>query len=120
MGSSVPQCPIFLVPSFRRAITTTSCDVMPSASSTIRTPSGDTGALNGFTSFFQDFLFDFGQRPANARTGSECVSAAAKLLANRADIDPFIFGTHADAHFAVGQFFEKYSGDNATNCTEMI
>ena len=67
-----------------------------------------------------NFFFDFRQRSAHARTGSECVTAAAKFLANRAHIHPFVFGTHADAHLSVGKFFEKYSDDDAVNCAEMI
>src|SRR5258708_7284727 len=116
IGSSVPQWPIFFVPSCRRASATTSCDVIPSALSTSRTPSGDSGALNGFTSFLHNFFFDFRQRSAHARTGSECVAAAAKFLANRGHVHLFVFGTHADAHLSVGKFFEKHSDDNAVNC----
>src|SRR4030095_403947 len=120
IGSSVPQWPIFFVPSCRRASATTSCDVIPSALSTSRTPSGDADALNGFTSFLQNFFFYFCQRSAHTRTSSECVPAAAKFLANRAYIHPSVFGTHADPHLSVGKFFEKYSDDNAVNCAEMI
>src|SRR6266446_2621900 len=116
IGSSVPQWPIFFVPSWRRASATTSCDVIPSALSTSRTPSGDVSALNDFTSFLHNFFFDFRQRSAHARTGSEGVPAAAKSLANRAHIHPFVFGTHADAHLSVGKFFEKYSDDDPLNC----
>src|SRR5262245_2001483 len=120
IGSSVPQWPIFFVPSCRRASATTSCDVIPSALSTSRTPSGNAGPLNGFTSFLQNFFFDFRQRSAHACTGSERVTAAAKFLANRAYIHPFVFGTHAHAHLSIGKFFEKHSGDNVVNCAEMI
>src|SRR5678815_2440373 len=95
---------------------TTSCDVIPSALSTSRTPSGEAGALNGFTSFLQNFFFDLRQRSAHAGTGSECVPAAAKFLANRTHVHPFVFGTHADAHLSVGKFFEKHSDDDAVNC----
>src|ERR1051325_819610 len=120
IGSSVPQWPIFFVPSCRRANATTSCDVIPSALSTRRTPSGDAGAFNGFTSFLQNFFFDFPQRSAHTRASRECVTAAAKLLANRADIHPFVFGTHADAHLSIGKFLEEDSDDDAVNCAEMI
>src|SRR4029077_12026242 len=104
------------VPSCRRASATTSCDVIPSALSTSRTPSGDAGAAKGFTSFLQNFFFHFRQRSAHARTGSECVTAAAKFLTNRAHIHPFVFGTHADPHLSIRKFFEKHSDDNAVNC----
>src|SRR5213075_877470 len=116
IGSRVPQWPILLIPSFRRATATTSCDVIPSALSTSRTPSGEAGALNGFTSFLQNFFFRFRQRSAHARPGSECVPAAAKFLTNRAYIHAFVFGTHADAHLSVGKFLEKHSDDNTVNC----
>src|SRR6185503_11610465 len=95
IGSSVPQWPIFLVPICRRASATTSCDVIPSALSTSRTPSGDAGALNGVTSFLQNFFFNFRQCSLHARTCSEGVTAAAKLLANPAYIHAFVLGTHA-------------------------
>src|SRR5262249_59497942 len=98
---------------------TRSCDVIPSALSTSRTPSGE-GALNGFTSFLQDSFLDFCQRSAHARTGSECVPATAKFLANRAYIHPFVFGTHANPHLSVGKLFEKHSDDHAVDCAEMI
>src|SRR5205807_3051770 len=120
IGSSVPQWPIFFVPSCRRASATTSCDVIPSALSTSRTPSGDAGALNGFTSFLQNFFFDFRQRSAHTRTGCECVSSATKFLANRAYIHPFVFGTHADSHLSVREFFEKHGDDDSVKCAKMI
>jgi hypothetical protein len=85
-----------------------------------RTPSGDAGAFNGFTSFLQNFFFDFRQRSAHTRTGSECVTAAAKFQANRAHIHSFVFRTHADAHLSIGKFFEKHSDNDAVNCAEMI
>src|SRR5438552_9701827 len=103
LGQSVPQLPIFFIPSYRRDSAKTSFDVIPTDLSTSRTPSGDAGVLNGFTSFLQNFFFDFRQRSAHARTGSECVPAAAKFLANRAHIHQFVFGTHADAHLPVGK-----------------
>ena len=77
-------------------------------------------ALNGFTSFLQNFFFDFRQRSAHPRAGSQCMPAAAKFLANRAYIHAFVFGTHADAHLSVRKFFEKRSDDDAVNCAEMI
>ena len=76
--------------------------------------------LKGFTSFLQNFFFDFRQRSAHARTRSECVTAAAKFLANRAHIDSFVLGAHADSHLSVGKFFEKHSDNDAVNCAEMI
>src|SRR5437762_4122097 len=118
IGSRVPQWPIFLVASFRRVSATTSCDVIPSALSTSSTPSGF--ALKDSTNFLQNLCFDLGEASSNTRAGGECVSAAAEFLANRADIDRFIFRTHADAHFAVSQFFKKNCDDHAANCPEMI
>src|SRR6266403_2206238 len=118
IGSSVPQWPIFLVPSFRRVNATTSCDVIPSALSTSRMPSGS--ALNDVTNFLQNLFFHFAEAPANARAGSQCMPAAAELLANRANIDGFIFRSHADAHLAVRQFFEENGNDHAPDCPEMI
>src|SRR5207248_9673394 len=118
IGSSVPQWPIFLVASFRRASATTSWDVMPSALSTSSTPSGF--ALKDSTSFLQNLSFDLGEASANTGASGQSMPAATEFLANRANIDRFIFRTHADTHFAVSQFFKKDRNDNAANCPEMI
>ena len=71
-------------------------------------------------SFSTIFFFHFGKRPAHACAGGEGVAAATKLLANRADIDRFVFRAHADAHFAIGQFLEKDGHDHALNGAQMI
>ena len=76
--------------------------------------------LKGFTNFLQNFFFDFDKASSNARASRKCVPAAAKFLANRADIDLFIFRTHAHAHFAVSEFFKKYGDNDAANCPEMV
>src|ERR1041385_8105497 len=120
IGSRVPQWPIFFVPSCRRANATTSCDVIPSALSTSKTPSGDGGALNGFTSFLQNFFFDLGQRSPHARTSGERGAAAAKFLADCAYIHALVLRTHADPYLPVGEFFEKNSDNDALNCAEMV
>src|SRR5215472_1466333 len=106
------------MPSFRRVSATTSCDVIASALSTSSTPSGD--ALKGFTNFLQNLFFDLGKASANTRARGQCVPAPAEFLANRADIDGFVFRTHADADFAISQFFKKDGDDDAVNCPEMI
>ena len=41
------------------------------------------------------------------------MASSAELLADSADIDSITFGTHAHAHFAVGQFFEEHSHNDA-------
>src|ERR1700730_10783164 len=109
---------MFLVPSFRRASATTSCDVISAALSTSRMPSGS--ALNNVTNFLQNLFFHFADAPANACAGSQCVTAAAELLANRANIDGFVFRSHTDAQLAVRQFFEENGNDHAPDCAEMI
>src|ERR1700746_3338707 len=91
---------------------------MPSALSTSSTPSGS--ALKDSTHSLQNLSFDLSEVSANTRTRGQCVPAAAEFLANRADIDRFIFRTHADAHFVVSQFFKEDRNDNAANCPEMI
>src|SRR3982751_1639453 len=118
MGSSVPQWPLFLLPSCRRAIATTSCEVMPSALSTRRTPSGI--ATDDITNFLQNFLFDFRERAANTRPGGKNVSATAKFFADGAHIHFVAFRTHAHAHFAVGQFLKENRHNNAVNRAQMI
>src|SRR5947199_771855 len=118
MGSSVPQWPTLLISSLRRTNATTSCDVIPAALSTSRTPSGV--ALDCCTGLFHDFFLYFRQCPANARPGGEDMAATTKLCANRADIERFIFRAHADAHFSIGQFFEENGHDHTANCAQMI
>src|SRR6266516_4869717 len=81
-------------------------------------PSGS--ALNDFTNFLQNLFFDFGKTSANARAGSKTMAATTELLANRADVDSFVFRTHAHPHFALGKFFEKDGDDHAANCAKMI
>src|SRR4029077_17040421 len=87
IGSRVPQWPTFFIPSCRRTTATTSCDVIPSALSTSKTPSG--GAANDVTRFLQNFLFYFLQRSTNARAGGKNMSTAAKFLANGAHVHFF-------------------------------
>src|ERR1700704_1546060 len=118
IGSSVPQWPIFLISSLRRTIATTSCDVIPSALSTSRTPSGP--AVNDVTNCLQDFRFDFGERSAHARTRGKSMTATAKFLADRADIGGITLRAHAHPHFAVRQFFKEDGNDDTTNCPNMI
>src|SRR5205809_2147508 len=118
MGSSVPQWPAFLIPSLRRTSATTSCEVIPCALSTRRTPSGV--GFKDVTNFLQGSFFDFGERATHARARRESVSSAPKFLADYADIHSVAFRAHADAHFAFGQFFEEDSNDNATNRAQMI
>src|SRR5512132_1411474 len=48
------------------------------------------------------------------------MASSTELLANSADIDSITFGTHAHAHFAIGQFIEKNGNDNATDRAQVI
>src|ERR1700757_2965436 len=89
IGSRVPQCPTFLMPSWRRTSATTSCEVIPSALSTSRTPSGET-ANNG-TNLLQNFLFHVGQVAFNPRARGKNVPAAAEFLADRAHVHSLVF-----------------------------
>src|SRR5205807_9305234 len=118
IGSSVPQWPTFLIPSWRRASATTSCEVMPSALSTSRTPSGT--AADDITHFLQNFLFELGERAADARASCEHVAAAAKFFADRADVHFFALGTHADAHLPVREFLKEDSDDDAANRAQVV
>src|SRR5215216_2541461 len=119
MGSSVPQWPIFLVPSFCRVSATTSCEVISSALSTSRTPSG-LALVENVTNFLQNSLFYLIKTSANARAGCKRVASAAEFLTDRADIDGFVFRSHADAHLTVGQFFEENGDDHAAHRAQMI
>src|SRR4029077_8374464 len=118
MGSSVPQCPTFLISSLRRISATTSCDVMPSALSTSKTPSGV--AANDITNCLQNSLFDFSERTAHACTCRQSMSTAAEFLTDRAHVCLFTLRTHAHTHFAVGQFFKKDGDNNSADGAEMI
>src|SRR5581483_8334092 len=117
-GSSVPQWPTFLMSSLRLTIATTSCDVMPSALSTSRTPSGV--AVKDMGNFRQHFAFDFGERAADPRTGGKFVTAAAEFCRDRADVGPIVFRSHADAHFAVAELLEKCGNNHAADGADMI
>jgi hypothetical protein len=48
IGSSVPACPTFRVPSDRRTTSTTSWEVIPDGLSTSTSPSG-AGVIDGYT-----------------------------------------------------------------------
>src|SRR5438552_10243235 len=118
MGSSVPQWPTFLISSLRRTRATTSCEVIPSALSTSRTPSGV--AVNDVTNRLQNALLYFTQSTTNPGAGCECMSAAAKFLADGANIHRFTLGPHAHADFAVSEFFKKNRHDDPANGANMI
>src|SRR6476469_10423270 len=98
MGSSVPQCPTFFICKRRRTIATTSCEVIPAALSTSRTPSGV--AVNDIANLLQNFCFNLGQRSAHSRPGRQLVSAAAEFLADGTNVGGLGLGTHADADFS--------------------
>src|SRR5437660_5541590 len=118
IGSSVPQWPIFLNPSCRRRSATTSCEVMPSALSTSRTPSGT--AADDITHFLQNFLFHFRECAADACAGCQNVSAAAEFFTDGADVHFFVLRPHADAHFTVCEFLKKDGDDDPANRAQMI
>src|SRR5207245_1991459 len=84
MGSRVPQWPTFFIWRRRRTIATTSCDVIPGALSTRRTPSGV--AVNDMANLLHHSLLDVGQASADPRTGRQLVAASAEFLADRADV----------------------------------
>src|SRR6266404_703311 len=106
------------MPSWRRTNATTSCDVIPSALSTSRTPS--RAAVNDVTDFLQDLVFYFGERALNPRSGGQHVSSSAELFADRTHVHLFSFRSHAHTHFAVRKLFEKNRGDHAADRAEMI
>src|SRR5437660_1364829 len=114
IGSSVPQWPIFFVPSLRRVSATTSCDVISSALSTSRTPSG-LALVEDVTNFLQNSLFDFAKGSANTRARCKCVASTAEFLADCTDIHGFVFRSHADAHLTVGQFFKENRDDHSAH-----
>src|ERR1700738_4933711 len=118
IGSSVPQWPIFLISSLRRTIATTSCEVIPAALSTSRTPSGV--AVNDIANLLQDFFFHFRQRTAHAGAGRKFVPASAEFLANRADICRIRFRAHAHADFPVHQLFKENRDDDSLDRAQMI
>src|SRR5947209_11584256 len=106
------------MPSCRRTSATTSCDVIPGALSTSKTPSGD--AAKDVTSFLQDLLFHVGERSFYSRAGRKDVTAAAKFFANRANIHLVAFRTHAHPDFAFREFLKKYCNDDAADRAQMI
>src|SRR4051812_32154736 len=118
IGSSVPQWPTFLIWRRRRTSATTSCDVMPAALSTSRTPSGV--AVNDMANCFQDPSFYFRQSSFDPRAGGQLMPAAAKTLADCGDIRRFALRPHADAHLAFRQFLKKDGNDYALDRAEVI
>src|ERR1700736_6376054 len=118
IGSSVPQWPIFLISSLRRTIATTSCDVIPSALSTSRTPSGP--AVNDVTNCLQDFRFGFRERSAHACAGGKGMPTAAKFLTDGAHVRGITFRTHTDAHLAVSQLFKENGDDDSVNGANVV
>src|SRR5438046_8374830 len=103
IGSRVPQWPTFFISSFRRTSATTSCEVIPSALSTSRTPS--RVGLNDVTNFLQNIPFDFGECSAHACARREARTPAAKFLTDGTDINGITFRAHADTYLAAGRFF---------------
>src|SRR4051812_27156821 len=118
IGSSVPQWPTFFICKRRRTIATTSCEVIPAALSTRRTPSGV--AVNDTANLLQDFRFHFRQGSADSGSGGKLVSAAAELSADRGDISGIGFRPHAHANFTFGELFEENGDDDALNCADVI
>src|SRR5207245_2219854 len=103
-GSSVPQWPTFFVPSARRAIATTSCDVIPAALSTRRTPLISRELC---MDRFQNFFLHLRETPARAQARRKRVAASTELDGNLADIGLRILGAQRAPHEAALQFLEK-------------
>src|ERR1700722_16758586 len=118
IGSSVPQWPTFLIPSWRRTSATTSCDVMPSALSTRKTPSRDVA--NDVTHFLQNLLFYLGKRAFNTRASRKGMSAATEFLTDRAHVNLIALRAHTDPDLPVGQFLKKDCNDHSVNRAEVI
>src|SRR3954447_10017587 len=91
---------------------------MPSALSTSRTPSGV--AANDVTDCLHYSLLHFGERPADARTCREGMTASTEFLTNGTNVDRRIFRAHANADLAVQQFLEKNRDHDAMNGADMI
>src|SRR2546425_8231172 len=91
---------------------------MPSALSTSRMPSGS--ALKDVTNFLQNLFFDFGEAPANARAGSQCMSAAAEFAADAAVDHLFFFSTHAHAHSIIGVLLKEDGDHDAAYSSEIV
>src|SRR4051794_2180774 len=91
---------------------------MPSALSTSRTPSGV--AVNDVTDGLHYSLLDLAKRSANARTGSQSMTAAPELLAYGTNIDRGIFRAHADPDLTICQFLEEDRDDNPAYGADVI
>ena len=90
-----------LDPSWRLTTATTSCDVISSALSTSKTPSGVARLRASRTVSRITLCSTSANDPRTRAPAASGVSSAAKLLANCADIDPGALRAHADTHFAV-------------------
>src|SRR4051812_4399366 len=118
IGSSVPQWPTFLIWSLRLTSATTSCDVMPAALSTSRTPSGV--AVNDIANCFQNTRFDFGERAANACPGSQLVPTTTELLTNRSDIRRLALRSHADTNLLLEELLKENCYDHTLDRAQVI
>src|SRR5437763_7521257 len=118
IGSSVPQWPTFFIWRRRRTIATTSCEVIPAALSTSRTPSGV--AVNNIANLLQNFSFNLRQGAAEPRPSRQLVPAAAELLADGANVRRFRLGPHAHANLPLRQFFVEHRHEHALNRADMI
>src|SRR5579859_6846656 len=108
-GSSVPQWPTFFVLSRRRTIATTSCDVMPDALSTRRTPSR---LVKFMIDGLQNFFLYFGERTGQTRPGGKHVAATAEAAADLAHIHFGRLRAQAHAHPPIPDLLEERRCDN--------
>src|SRR4030095_11889217 len=96
---------------------TTSCEVMPAALSTSRTPSRVSEfMINGGEHSF----FNLCERAFDTRTGGERVAAAAEGCANLAHVNFRILRAKADADFSFGEFLEERRDDHAFDCADRV
>src|ERR1051326_4727197 len=99
LGSSVPQCPTFLISKFRRMFSTTSWEVGPAGLSMSSAPSSVSKVCmsgKGAFDFVDDLALDTMGGALYASARGSGMAAAAKFLGDVVDVHFLALGAQAD------------------------
>lgn len=108
----------FFVLSARRVIATTSCDVMPAALSTSRTPS--ISVPDFIRESFQKVVFYLFERAIHASARGHGMSAAMEFFCKPYRHRFWEIWSGAHAHLTFGEFLKKYGGLYALDRAQVI
>src|ERR1043165_526750 len=126
-GSSVPQCPAFLIWKWRRMLSTTSCEVGPAGLSTRSAPSNASNSCIGLMRRIKRPLNGVEHLPLpgvrlarNASAGSCLMAASAKLFGDFVHIHLLAFGSQANPRQLGFNFFENQGHHDRFNGANMV